>query len=177
MVDAKGYRFNCRRPLRVPEAGSMHGGGAMHGGGPMQGGDLPVHGNGMASTGGAPDGDSLDPVLLLDGLATLCFYRQEGLWTYEVCYKKHARQSRQRLERMVGSQPKEAASAEDFMCGKWDPEGQDFSTQFDASTTGIPMAYIAHNLTAGGHCSLSGAPRTSQANADIVAFTETGHSG
>lgn len=26
--------------------------------------------------------------------ASMCLYRQEGQWTYEVCYKKHVRQFR-----------------------------------------------------------------------------------
>lgn len=27
--------------------------------------------------------------------AGMCFYRQDGLWTYEICHRKHVRQFRQ----------------------------------------------------------------------------------
>eukprot|EP00879_Flechtneria_rotunda_P022436 GHRR01023686.1.p1 GENE.GHRR01023686.1~~GHRR01023686.1.p1 ORF type:complete len:259 (+),score=88.92 GHRR01023686.1:132-908(+) len=35
------------------------------------------------------------PFELLEALTALCLYRQDGLWTYEVCHRKHVRQFRQ----------------------------------------------------------------------------------
>lgn len=42
-------------------------------------------------------------LLLVTAADGLCFYRQDGLWTYEVCHRKHVRQfSQVRLQTFQG---------------------------------------------------------------------------
>eukprot|EP00878_Enallax_costatus_P012587 GHUV01013145.1.p1 GENE.GHUV01013145.1~~GHUV01013145.1.p1 ORF type:complete len:166 (+),score=42.77 GHUV01013145.1:253-750(+) len=74
MTDAKGQQYNCS----IPSSASSW------------------------STSVAQQQDTAPPppvtktpFELLESLDGLCFYRQDGLWTYEVCHRKHVRQFRQ----------------------------------------------------------------------------------
>lgn len=46
--------------------------------------------------------------------------RQEGMWTYEVCYKKQTRQFRRAMQRLIAGNTAETLTAEDFNCGTYD---------------------------------------------------------
>ncbi|KAF8058885.1 zinc finger CCCH domain-containing protein 67 [Scenedesmus sp. PABB004] len=71
MADAQGKRFNCSVP-------TSHAGVA------------------LAQPGAETSPPTLKtPFELLESLSALCLYRQDGLWTYEVCHRKHVRQFRQ----------------------------------------------------------------------------------
>ncbi|KAG2498656.1 hypothetical protein HYH03_003402 [Edaphochlamys debaryana] len=93
------------------------------------------------------------PFELLEAMNSLCLYRQEGLWTYEVCYKKGTRQFRHDT----------SGRGEDFSCGKWPGEEvQDESIQADSSSTPVPIRYVSHIFHEGAKCVLTGAARTSE---------------
>lgn len=98
-------------------------------------------------------GTSKTPHELLDSLAKKCFYRAEGKWTYEMCYKQHVRQIR-----MEGSEKKE-----EFTCGKYlGDEGQDMETKEDKSLSEITMKYVSHVMSDGDNCLLTGAKRSAE---------------
>mmetsp|Transcript_31818 Transcript_31818/g.70690 ORF Transcript_31818/g.70690 Transcript_31818/m.70690 type:complete len:390 (-) Transcript_31818:180-1349(-) len=103
------------------------------------------------------------PAELLESMNSLCLYRQEGLWTYEMCYKKQARQFRQHAipnPTRVGSHD---AVAEDFSCGKYSPElNPSMEIKFDGSSASQPIKYVSHVLGGGQSCVMTGLPRTAE---------------
>eukprot|EP00878_Enallax_costatus_P005298 GHUV01005565.1.p1 GENE.GHUV01005565.1~~GHUV01005565.1.p1 ORF type:complete len:415 (+),score=129.13 GHUV01005565.1:253-1497(+) len=131
MTDAKGQQYNCS----IPSSASSW------------------------STSVAQQQDTAPPppvtktpFELLESLDGLCFYRQDGLWTYEVCHRKHVRQFRQ-----------DANKNEDFICGKY--IGDDQQTEAileDASSSGHPLKYVSHTYSGGASCVLTGAARTAE---------------
>nr|BCL66108.1 hypothetical protein [Volvox africanus] len=93
------------------------------------------------------------PFTLLEALSALCFYRQEGLWTYEICYRKHVRQFRQ----------DSSGQSEDFSCGTYDVgRHQDESIKEDANSFRQPIRYVSHIFTGGARCELSGQQRSAE---------------
>ena len=62
----------------------------------------------------------------------------------------------------MGSAQSQAIVAEDFSCGKYNEDQQDWSVRYDASTTGMPMKYVRHVLTDGAPCTMTGAKRSSE---------------
>ncbi|EFJ40099.1 hypothetical protein VOLCADRAFT_108338 [Volvox carteri f. nagariensis] len=94
------------------------------------------------------------PFTLLESMSALCMYRQEGLWVYEVCYRKHVRQFRQQDS---------SGRSEDFSCGSYSgDEHQDESVKEDTSSMSYPVRYVSHNFTGGAKCALTGEPRTAE---------------
>ncbi|GFR42283.1 hypothetical protein Agub_g3181 [Astrephomene gubernaculifera] len=105
------------------------------------------------ASGAAAAGDQQSPFELLEAMTALCLYRQEGLWTYEVCYKKQARQFRQ----------DGAGRGEDFSCGTYPgDEQQEETVQSDSSSTPVPIRYVRHVLKGGARCELTGGPRSAE---------------
>ncbi|KAG2429356.1 hypothetical protein HXX76_011122 [Chlamydomonas incerta] len=93
------------------------------------------------------------PHELLEAMSALCLYRQEGLWTYEMCYKKHVRQFRQDA----------SGRNEDFSCGKYmGDEEQNSSILLDASSMAVPIRYVSHLFSDGAKCVMTGAARTAE---------------
>ncbi|KAG2437534.1 hypothetical protein HYH02_011177 [Chlamydomonas schloesseri] len=93
------------------------------------------------------------PHELLEAMSALCLYRQEGLWTYEMCYKKHVRQFRQDA----------SGRNEDFSCGKYTgDEQQNNSILLDASSTAVPIRYVSHLFADGAKCVMTGAARSAE---------------
>lgn len=110
MTDKSGRRYVCTLPAAgVPPADSETGGGtaatsdeAQKAGQPRSElAPVPTAGGDGTAVDGGPDGSLplpqrvKSPFELLEGLTALCLYRQEGMWTYEMCFKKQARQFRQ----------------------------------------------------------------------------------
>ncbi|GAX79253.1 hypothetical protein CEUSTIGMA_g6693.t1 [Chlamydomonas eustigma] len=165
MVDATGQTFTCRMPSSASRVSTL-----LNVANPPDV-DLSRASSETASLVPIPSGDSSDvedlsqsqPKDLLEQLKSLCFLRQEGMWTYEACYKKQTRQYRHALQRMnVGGIQSQAVAAEDFSCGQYEEEDQDWEVRHDVSTTGMPMTYIRHMLKDGAECSLTGAQRSSE---------------
>nr|BCL66185.1 hypothetical protein [Volvox reticuliferus] len=93
------------------------------------------------------------PFTLLEELSALCFYRQEGLWTYEVCYRKHVRQFRQ----------DSSGKSEDFSCGTYDVRRhQDESIKEDVNSYRHPIRYVSHIFVGGARCELTGQQRSAE---------------
>ncbi|GLI62889.1 hypothetical protein VaNZ11_005638 [Volvox africanus] len=93
------------------------------------------------------------PLELLDAMSALCLYRQEGLWTYELCYKKYVRQFRQA----------KSGHIEDFSCGVFTSAGgQDESVKEDISSHPYPIRYVSHTFVGGAECAMTGEPRTAE---------------
>ncbi len=75
------------------------------------------------------------PQSLLDSLSATCLYRQEGLWMYEMCYKKHMRQFRH----------ESGGNREDFSCGQYTgDEQQNEAIQVSAWGTGLHETSLPH---------------------------------
>ncbi|KAJ9504962.1 hypothetical protein QJQ45_021453 [Haematococcus lacustris] len=156
MTDAAGKQYHCYAPPRTAAAGPL---------------SLPPEESAQ------PQDSSKTPFQLLEALSSICLYRQEGLWTYEMCYKQQTRQFRQ-----VGSPPPggraspadpgvmvglwqdgQGSRSEDFSCGKFTgDEQQDPGIKYDGSTASVPLVYVSHNMTGGAQCLLTGAGRTSE---------------
>jgi protein OS-9 len=116
--------------------------------------------------------------------AALCLYRQEGLWTYEMCYKKGTRQFRQvqavrqvtlcwlTCSSLVLASPLLSQTLaqdgagnrhEDFSCGKYTgDEAQSEEIKYDASSASIPLKYVSHNMSGGAECVMTGQGRTTE---------------
>ncbi|KXZ45720.1 hypothetical protein GPECTOR_51g706 [Gonium pectorale] len=87
------------------------------------------------------------------GGASTCLYRQEGLWTYEMCYKKHVRQFRN----------DGGGKNEDFICGKYSgDEVQSQELKADASSSPVPIRYVSHVFGDGADCVMTGGPRSAE---------------
>lgn len=136
MTDAAGQRYNCSLPGSPSHLSSS---------GTAQ--------QASQQTAAGTAASSRTPFDLLDSLMGLCLYRQDGLWTYEVCHKKHVRQFRQDT----------AKGKEDFSCGEY--SGDDVQTETileDASSSGYHMKYVSHVFSGGADCLLTGSPRTAE---------------
>nr|BCL66253.1 hypothetical protein [Volvox reticuliferus] len=93
------------------------------------------------------------PFELLEAMSALCLYRQEGLWTYELCYKKYVRQFRQ----------DKSGHIEDFSCGVFTGGShQDESAKEDLSSHPYPIWYVSHVYAGGAGCAMTGEPRTAE---------------
>lgn len=147
MISADGRKFTCRIPSRVSQ--------------PTDSALLIPDPTSSSGAGSSLEEEGPSALDLLGKMNSLCLYRQEGLWTYEMCFKKHTRQFRQAMQRIVANAQPETISAEDFLCGKYD-QVQDLSIKQDFSSTGMSMNYISHNMTGGAPCILTNAPRTSE---------------
>ncbi|KAL6765469.1 hypothetical protein V8C86DRAFT_2459875 [Haematococcus lacustris] len=133
MTDAAGKQYQCYAPPRPAAAGPL---------------SLPPEESAQ------PQDSSKTPFQLLEALSSICLYRQEGLWTYEMCYKQQTRQFRQ---------DGQGSRSEDFSCGKFTgDEQQDPGIKYDGSTASVPLVYVSHNMTGGAQCLLTGAGRTSE---------------
>lgn len=164
MTTASGTRYACKIPLRHPPSAAIASDAAtaetsLSVDPAMVGSSSSGDEDGSASS--TSSTQLASPAELLDQLRSLCLYRQEGLWTYEVCYKKQTRQFRQAMHRIVSNGQAEPIPAEDFSCGSF-AEQQDLSIRQERSATGMPMTYISHNMTSGAPCVMTGLPRTSE---------------
>eukprot|EP00218_Dolichomastix_sp_CCMP3274_P013920 CAMPEP_0170149818 /NCGR_PEP_ID=MMETSP0033_2-20121228/44262_1 /TAXON_ID=195969 /ORGANISM="Dolichomastix tenuilepis, Strain CCMP3274" /LENGTH=239 /DNA_ID=CAMNT_0010386803 /DNA_START=8 /DNA_END=724 /DNA_ORIENTATION=- len=104
---------------------------------------------------------------LLEALGTTCFYRVEGWWTYELCYKKHVRQFHQEQDKVVSEYVLGQFSAE---ASRLQAElvGQEFTEEPSAS--GAPTRYHSQVYTNGTACDLAGdEPRQTEVRFACVA--------
>ncbi|KAF6253222.1 hypothetical protein COO60DRAFT_1703903 [Scenedesmus sp. NREL 46B-D3] len=93
------------------------------------------------------------PFELLEALDGMCLYRQDGLWTYEVCHRQQVRQFRQEAGK----------KAEDFSCGRYTgDERQSEVILEDLSSSGHPLKYVSHKFSGGASCVLTGRARTAE---------------
>ncbi|WIA19245.1 hypothetical protein OEZ85_003883 [Tetradesmus obliquus] len=133
MTNAAGQQFNCSIPVSPPGAATA------------------VSQMDAAMT---PAYDLVkSPFELLESLDGMCLYRQDGLWTYEVCHRQQVRQFRQEAGK----------KAEDFVCGRFTgDELQSESILEDLSSSGHPLKYVSHKFSGGASCVLTGQPRTAE---------------
>ncbi|XP_011020244.1 PREDICTED: protein OS-9 homolog [Populus euphratica] len=102
------------------------------------------------------------PDELLEVLKGLCFVRQEGWWSYELCYQKKLRQFHVEDE-------KEKA-VQEFILGVYDEEAtaafnqnlSDISTLKDPRSKDASQRYHAHQYTNGTICDLTNEPRETE---------------
>lgn len=146
MRDANGNSYKCVMPSRSPQ-GSI---------------DEARH---------APSPSPQELVALLDSsLSRTCLLRQEGIWTFEACYKKGTRQLRKGVPQVQvsGGQATytiEASPVEEFSCGQYHEdqvENQNIAVLSDKALTGTKMTYVSHHLREGAGCVMTGGNRTSE---------------
>ncbi|KAI8565667.1 hypothetical protein RHMOL_Rhmol03G0278200 [Rhododendron molle] len=100
------------------------------------------------------------PDELLEVLKDRCFIRQEGWWTYELCYQKKLRQLHLEDEKVV----------QEFILGAYDAEAtagynqnlSDISTLKDPRSKDASQRYHAHQYTNGTVCDLTNQPRETE---------------
>uniref|UniRef100_A0A383VW83 MRH domain-containing protein n=1 Tax=Tetradesmus obliquus TaxID=3088 RepID=A0A383VW83_TETOB len=133
MTNAAGQQFNCSIPVSPPGAATA-----------VSQMDAEM----------TPAYDLVkSPFELLEALDGMCLYRQDGLWTYEVCHRQQVRQFRQEAGK----------KAEDFVCGRFTgDELQSESILEDLSSSGHPLKYVSHKFSGGASCVLTGQPRTAE---------------
>lgn len=95
--------------------------------------------------------DEKSPEELLDGLGSWCAYRSEDWWTYELCYKKFARQFH--LE--------EGKAVDQYVLGNFSAFTGDMSViKVDYAAADGPRKYIEQKYTYGAPCELTGGNRS-----------------
>ncbi|GJP47101.1 hypothetical protein CLOM_g6336 [Closterium sp. NIES-68] len=157
MAASDGKRYRCILP--PPNLASPHSSAAGGGGGA----------DGVDAKGGAAGvayGESRkSPEDLLDAMKGLpCFYRQDGWWTYEFCYKKHIRQMH------IEQQDGENKVTMDFVLGRYSArESLRAQKRLEAATAagggaaaGAGKRYHVHVYTNGTSCDLTGAGRRTE---------------
>jgi len=100
------------------------------------------------------------PDELLDVLKDRCFIRQEGWWTYELCYQQKLRQLHLEDEKVV----------QEFILGAYDAEAtadynqnlSDVSILKDPRSKDASQRYHAHQYTNGTVCDLTNQPRETE---------------
>ncbi|CAL9073882.1 protein OS-9 homolog [Musa acuminata AAA Group] len=100
------------------------------------------------------------PDELIEILNDKCFYRHEGWWTYEFCFRKHVKQLHVEDEKVV----------QEFILGMFDPDAtadfnqnqSDFSIVKDPRSKDASQRYHAHQFTNGTICDLTNQPRETE---------------
>ncbi|KAE9464339.1 hypothetical protein C3L33_03736, partial [Rhododendron williamsianum] len=100
------------------------------------------------------------PDELLEVLKDQCFIRQEGWWTYELCYQKMLRQVHLEDDKVV----------QEFILGNYDAEAtagynqnlSDISILKDPRSKDASQRYHAHQYTNGTVCDLTNQPRETE---------------
>ncbi|KAJ6363306.1 hypothetical protein OIU78_003476 [Salix suchowensis] len=102
------------------------------------------------------------PDELLEALKGLCFVRQEGWWSYELCYQQKLRQFHMEDEK--------EKVVQEFILGVYDEEAtaafnqnlSDISTLKDPRSKDASQRYHAHQYTNGTICDLTNEPRETE---------------
>jgi protein OS-9 len=95
--------------------------------------------------------DEKSPEELLDGLGSWCAYRSEDWWTYELCYKKYARQFH-----LEGGK-----AVDQYVLGNFSAFAGDMSAiKVDDAAADGPRKYIEQKYTYGAPCELTGGNRS-----------------
>eukprot|EP00271_Cylindrocystis_brebissonii_P013173 TRINITY_DN32793_c0_g1_i1.p1 TRINITY_DN32793_c0_g1~~TRINITY_DN32793_c0_g1_i1.p1 ORF type:complete len:391 (-),score=89.62 TRINITY_DN32793_c0_g1_i1:756-1928(-) len=174
MTNASGYRFLCLLPPppvdpKKKGKGSGEDGEessriSQDGTSALSASSSSVSLKGEGGQGGSPDTATTrrSPESLLDSMAGLpCFYRVEGWWTYELCFKKHLRQYHSEKDQVVA----------EFYLGLYDKEaseelyerhGGEAFLQKDPSTDTAAQRYHAHVYANGTECDLTGQLRQTE---------------
>ncbi|KAL5697828.1 Protein OS-9 [Ranunculus cassubicifolius] len=100
------------------------------------------------------------PDELLEVLKGNCLYRQEGWWSYELCYKKALRQLHVEEDKII----------QEFVLGVYDEEATlafnqnltDVSILKDPRSKDASQRYHAHQYTNGTKCDLTNEPRETE---------------
>ncbi|KAJ8768136.1 hypothetical protein K2173_021076 [Erythroxylum novogranatense] len=100
------------------------------------------------------------PDELLEVFKDHCFLRQEGWWSYELCYQKKLRQIHTEDDKLV----------QEFVLGVYDEEAtaafnqnpSDISTLKDPRSKDASQKYHAHQYTNGTICDLTNRPRETE---------------
>jgi protein OS-9 len=103
-------------------------------------------------------------------LSKSCLLRQEGIWTFESCYKKGTRQIRKAAPQvqLSGGQATytiDASPAEEFSCGLYhddQEENRNIALRSDQALSGSPMTYVSLHYRGGAGCVMTGGNRTSE---------------
>eukprot|EP00270_Netrium_digitus_P020551 TRINITY_DN8509_c0_g1_i1.p1 TRINITY_DN8509_c0_g1~~TRINITY_DN8509_c0_g1_i1.p1 ORF type:complete len:385 (+),score=106.02 TRINITY_DN8509_c0_g1_i1:274-1428(+) len=157
MTDSEGQKFLCILP-HVAD-------GAAEGGRNTS----TAEGSGTAAGGGGAMAEPpvrKTPEELLGALRELpCFYRMEGWWTYELCFKKWMRQYHTENDKIVA----------EFYLGRWDAEktadlhsgsqnadSSDTFMQKDPRSLSAAQRYHAHVYTDGTPCDLTNEKRQTE---------------
>ncbi|CAL5229222.1 g12505 [Coccomyxa viridis] len=94
-----------------------------------------------------------DPSELLSALDSLCLYRIEDWWTYELCYKKHVRQFHKDAENAMS----------EYDLGQYDVDRSDLDTILDNGTlTGASSKYVRQVYAGGEACDITGKLRETE---------------
>eukprot|EP00873_Tetraselmis_striata_P016506 jgi/Tetstr1/436770/TSEL_025550.t1 len=131
MSDKAGQQYRCFLPPISGEGDGENSGSSEQGGG---------------------SGTSKPPSAYLAGLASTCFYRVEGWWTYELCYKKRIRQYHQDHETITS----------EFVLGNFDEVSSEKLELAVAEGAPESSAYFAQRYGSGTPCDLTGTPRETE---------------
>lgn len=135
ITGADGIRYACSVPIRMENSTS---------GGENQDG---FEGD------SAKDEEMPNPWDHLEMLDTMCIFRQEGWWTYELCYGKHVRQFHQ----------EDGRPDLEFLLGKFDEEmAPDNEVKVDTSSGNKNSRYISQHYNAGDFCDETQSHRSSE---------------
>ena len=143
MLDAKGNSYSCVLPTRPARESTSE----------------MVHAE-------QPSRDELN-ALLDSTLGKTCLYRQEGIWTFEACFKKHTRQFRKSVPQVQisggATYTIEARPAEEFSGGlHHEEDDQEISIFSDQILTGTRTSFASLQLKGGAGCVMTGGNRTSE---------------
>ncbi|CAI5463563.1 unnamed protein product [Closterium sp. Yama58-4] len=152
MTASDGTRYRCILPPPTLSSSASPAAGAEGAGG-------------KGGAAGVAFGESRkSPEDLLDAMKGLpCFYRQDGWWTYEFCYKKHIRQMH------IEQQDGENKVTMDFVLGRYSAR-ESLRAQRRLEATAAAAAaggdagkrYHVHVYTNGTACDLTGAGRRTE---------------
>eukprot|EP00850_Spirogloea_muscicola_P024860 SM001647S02502 [mRNA] locus=s1647:248:1732:- [translate_table: standard] len=143
MTAHTGRRYACYLPAEPPDEEPSSAGSA-------DGGDDSA----LLADNASPDnGTRNSPEELLDAMRDICFLREEGWWTYELCYKKHLRQYHAENGQVM----------QEFMLGLYDDsltaalhhQIPDTFLQKDISLHSAAQRYHAHVFVNGTQCDLT----------------------
>ncbi|CAL8464823.1 g4358 [Coccomyxa elongata] len=137
MKDKHGRKFNCQIP-NISSTDDQASGNA----------------DSLAVAGGG--NQQKKPSELLSVLGSLCMYRIEDWWTYELCYKKHVRQFHKDEKA-----PHQVLA--EFSLGSYNEEESDMDVVHDdGSAGGISSKYVSQMYTGGEPCDITGKPRQTE---------------
>ncbi|BDA50418.1 probable protein OS-9 at N-terminal half [Coccomyxa sp. Obi] len=137
MKDKRGRKFNCQ----IPDISST---------------DDQATGNAGSLAVAAGGKSQKSPSELLSVLDSLCMYRIEDWWTYELCYKKHVRQFHKDEKA-----PHQVVA--DFSLGSYNEEESNMDVVHDdGSAGGISSKYVSQMYTGGEPCDITGKPRQTE---------------
>lgn len=142
---SNGEEFLCS----IPSAGSMEDASPSDGAGGAGGGSDGSDGGWGDSRAG--DGEK-SPEEILDALGSWCAYRSEDWWTYELCYKKSARQFH-----LEGGK-----AVDQYLLGNYsNSDNENMSVvKVDEAAAGGPGKYVEQKYIYGAPCELTGGNRS-----------------